>query len=245
MIPSVIIQTTQKGGNDKGENEDRGAFRIESPRLRLAVADGATESSFSDLWAEALVNVAVDGSPIRPSDPIDYGAALERYRSGLPSAESLPWYAQAKLAAGSHAALALALIVEGQSGYRWRAQVIGDCQLFVLKPKHRYRLIRASPAASASAFGFHPALVPTVPSQWGSLPIVNASGRLHRPFELWLTTDALAHSCLAEHEAGRSPWAEWAAASESPDAFEGLVARKRADGAMRNDDVTLVRAWLV
>jgi hypothetical protein len=67
---------------------------------------------------------------------------------------------------------------------------------------------------------------------------------LHPPFEVWLTTDALAHACLAEHEAGRSPWAEWAIASESADEFEALVVRKRAEGVMRNDDVTLVRAWL-
>jgi hypothetical protein len=244
MIPSVVIQTTQKDGNDQGENEDRGAFRVESPKLRLAVADGATESSFSDLWAEALVSVAVGGPSTSPSDPIAFDVALEQYRSQLPSAESLPWYAEAKLAAGSHAALAVVSIGQRHSGYHWRARVIGDCQLFVLKPKGRYRLIRAFPAASASAFGFHPALVPTDPSQWASLPIVKASGELHPPFEVWLTTDALAHACLAAHEGGGSPWAEWAAASESADAFEELVARKRAEGAMRNDDVTLVRAWL-
>lgn len=244
MIPSVVVRTTQKDGNDADENEDRGAFDLRGPTLRVAVADGATESSFSDLWADALVSVAIEGAWAGRLAPAGLDDALARYRTSLPAIDKLPWYAQAKLAEGSHAALAVTELRPGRAAHRWRASVVGDCEVFVLKPGRPMRLIRAFPATSASEFGFHPTLIPTDASRWSSLPVVHASGRLHPPYELWLTTDALGESCLAAHEAGRSPWEEWAVASESQDAFEALVARKRGEHALRNDDVTMVRAWL-
>jgi hypothetical protein len=244
MSASVLVRSTQKDGNDPDENEDRGDFRSSDRQLRIAIADGATEASFSDRWADALVRVAVEGAVRDPFGEVGLRSALERFQGGLPPSETLPWYALEKLAQGSHAALGAVRLRATHRGYAWQGAFVGDCELFVLKRGKRLRMIRAVPATSAAHFGFHPALVPTDPSKWPLLPVVHAGGRVRPPFELWLVTDALAHACLTALEAGMMPWQEWADASSSEEMFEALVARKRSQRAIRNDDVTMVRVWV-
>jgi hypothetical protein len=54
-------------------------------------------------------------------------------------------------------------------------------------------------------------------------------------------TDALAQWFLAEAELGRRPWSALARAVATPEGFAAFVDCLRGGGALRNDDVTLVR----
>src|SRR5256886_16323081 len=94
---SVEAFSCHKAGNPRTEYEDAWAIRgSDSPtRCRVAVADGATESSFSALWAALLVESFVRG---RSSGP-DFFEGLDSIRRlwkrkirGRP----LPWYAAEK-----------------------------------------------------------------------------------------------------------------------------------------------------
>ena len=53
MDAFVQVFSVPKFGNTEDEYEDAVAFSL--PDQRFAIADGATESSFSDRWAQSLV----------------------------------------------------------------------------------------------------------------------------------------------------------------------------------------------
>jgi hypothetical protein len=240
MTVEVQERSVAKAGNLDEENEDRVAWTFDAGALRVAVADGATESSFSDLWAESLVRSWVS----RPSPRVDYAlcaASAIAWKGALPPSEDLPWYAQAKLEEGTHATFAgLRLQVVG-GRVRWRSEVVGDCQVFVFKPAPALGLIRSAPASSSAEFGFHPALIGSHPATWTQIRAVEAAGRLRPPFEIWVTTDALAAACFEAVEHGAPAWSEWSAAMDHPDAFRSLVDVWRGVGRLRNDDTTVCR----
>jgi hypothetical protein len=243
MSSSVVVRSAQKEGNEPEENEDRGAYSHSGDSTRMAIADGATESSFSDLWAEVLVAIAVDrGSPDILSEA---GVALARktFEARVPPMDSLAWYASEKLRSGSHAALGVVDVRRTSDAvFRWHARFVGDCEVFVIKRRASHRMIRAAPAVTADSFGYHPSLVSTLAAS--HLPVTRARGRVSPPFEIWLVTDALAHACLAAVESGRNPWTLWAGASESDEEFVSVVNMQREARRIRNDDVTLVRMWV-
>jgi hypothetical protein len=240
MTLRVVVRTVHKAGNRPDENEDAAGFAGSSQRLRLAVADGATEASFSDLWARALVDAWVAKSVTGLGAGI-----LEEARSAwsarLPAYDRLPWHAQEKLALGAHAALACIAISEGQHVTRWIGQVVGDCEVFVLKGREHLWLRRSAPYSTSAAFGYHPNLVSTAPATWSTLRTLGLRGRMRPPFEFWVVTDAFAHSCLAAAERGSPPWDAWADALADADLFNSRVEALRSSGELRNDDVTVVR----
>ncbi len=61
MEPLVQAYWVPKLGNSAEEYED--AFAYSATNRHFAVADGATESSFADLWAKDLVNQFVTEPP--------------------------------------------------------------------------------------------------------------------------------------------------------------------------------------
>src|SRR5262249_4875960 len=96
-------------------------------------ADGATETSFSSVWAGQLVREYCTGKPgLTP-----FLRSLPRLRRAWlkhVSAQPLPWYAEEKVRSGAFAAL-LGFTVE-RAGPEcdhyalWSALAVGDCCLF-------------------------------------------------------------------------------------------------------------------
>lgn len=240
MTPDIGFFTVEKAGSTSAENEDRAAWSVGSSAVRVAIADGATESSYSDLWADALVSAWIAGKEPEVGAGL-LAAARATWSDRLPDLESLPWYAQAKLEEGSHATFAgLQLSLRGKR-MRWRAQIVGDCEVFVLKPKGSLQLTRCEPLKSPADFGYHPDLLTTAERDSIPVPVAMATGRVRWPFEIWLCTDAFAAACLAAAVDGNPSWDDWAAAMEQQDSFRYLVDRWRSTGAMRNDDTTVCR----
>jgi len=239
MMPDVAIFSVEKAGSTTAENEDRAAWSISARAARVAIADGATESSYSDVWAEALVRTWIsDTSPGIGPGFVD--AARAKWNERLPDIEALPWYAQAKLEEGSHATFAGFHLRTNARRMRWRAEIVGDCEIFIFKTRGSLHLTRCEPLKDAADFGYHPNLIGTSPSAPTAVPVV-ATGRLRSPFEIWLATDAFAAACLEAASHGREPWEEWAAAMDEPNSFGEVVAQWRSAGAMRNDDTTVCR----
>jgi hypothetical protein len=225
----------------------------EMKRPRFAVADGATESSFSGLWAQMLVDAYVDRDPRTP-------AALRRLVERCAecwtreiSTKPLPWYAQDKARQGAFATLLGLCLREGgkrmPSGGLWTALAVGDSCLFQMRG---VELVTCFPVERADELGYRPWLVSSIPER--NLPVWEQS--VLKQVGTWLPgdifllmTDALAHWFLSERESGGQPWRMLRDVTKQARSlskgfeewiFENWVGQMRAAGTMHNDDVTLL-----
>lgn len=242
-----------KAGNEPGECDDRFQLpkniRRAKQSFRFAVADGATESAFSGLWADMLVKAYVNTLKRKRTSAEEFFRVIEQKApvwSKLVWEKPLSWFAQEKVQLGSFSTF-LGLYLEDNAtasaqGY-WRAIGIGDTCVFHVRGNE---LITSFPLIRAEQFGNRPILLSTNPAR---------NAILHQQIELvecggeWLTgdrfllmTDALAHWFLNQVEAGELPWLEELAenAFESVAQFQAWVDRLRLERVVRNDDVTLL-----
>jgi hypothetical protein len=215
-----------KDGHTADECED--AWACNNPARRFAVADGASESIYAGEWARHLCDAYVADSTADGIGPW-LGIAQKRWRAlvhGLPA----PWHVAEKLDDGAFATF-LGLRVE--PGGHWHAVAAGDTCLFLSRGDE---LKLAFPVRAAAEFGTRPELISS--RHRGRVRAVTAHGDLMDGDRLWLMTDALAAWFLAEREAGSAPWRELD--GRTADDFAAWVAGRRADGRLKNDDVTLV-----
>ena len=220
-----------------------------APRLRLAVADGASESMLSGLWADLLVRTwcrsrSRHAEQVVAAAMSAWNATLVTYLEGR-EAERRPieWFEQPGLDRGAHATLLGVELSEGPpgAGGRWSAVSLGDSCVFHVRGD---ALARAFPMESAAGFGNAPKLVPTRPGQLRRVvaALDHADGDWVDGDVLYLATDAVAAWFLAAASEGRSPWRDLAALPAEDDAaFAAWADGERAGGRLRNDDLTLVR----
>jgi len=228
---SVRAFSLPKSGSTREECEDVLAYDAKCGRI--AVADGATESSFSGSWARALVE-----GFIRQGPP---GRSLEHWLRGLRSEwvskidwQALSWYAEEKARQGAFATL-LGLQVKYGARPTWQAYAIGDTCLFRIR---RGALVSVFPLESSANFGSTPDLLQSVHDPTSIDRFAVEKGVLSQFDEFFLATDALANWFLTQAEQGQHPW-EPLRAVDTDEAFEALVSQLRDTGAMRNDDVAL------
>ena len=245
-----------KAGNSADDYEDaywpRRAFDQEVAAIRLAVADGATETSFAGLWATLLVRAYCRGRLAAGT----LAAALPRLQRNWGrrvGAKPLPWYAEEKVRSGAFSSLA-GLTLHGPAadetgdgaGGAWESFAVGDSCLFQVRSDE---LIVAFPLGSSGQFNNRPALLSSNPARNEGLAgaLRCAAGRWEAGDEFYLMTDALACWFLRAVESGERPWlelrdlaAERGATAAS--AFAEWVADLRGAGRLRNDDVTLLWA---
>jgi hypothetical protein len=107
MRARVRSQWLPKRGNHPHEYEDAfrpATFDHAAGMLRCAVADGATETSFSGIWANQLVSAYCRGQ----LGPRRWKSTLERLQARWKDAvatRELPWYAEEKARAGAFSAI--------------------------------------------------------------------------------------------------------------------------------------------
>jgi len=238
---SVEAFSCQKAGNARSEYEDAWAIRgSDSPtRCRVAVADGATESSFSALWAGLLVESFVRARSSGP-DFFERLDAIRRLWRRKIRGRPLPWYAAEKARKGAYAAFVGASL--NAVNRAWRAVAIGDCCLLHVKGPDR-ELAQSFPLTRSEEFGSNPFLVGSLKKvDDDPLPHVRvAEGVLQKDDVLLFASDALAAWLLRRAERGDPVWdAVGPEGMRTHEEFEQLVALAREDGT-RNDDMTLVR----
>jgi serine/threonine protein phosphatase PrpC len=235
---SVDAFSCQKAGNTRSEYEDAWAIRgSDSPtRCRVAVADGATESSFSALWAALLVESFVRGRRHGTEFFQRLGAVRRLWRRKI-RGRPLPWYAAEKVRRGAYAAFVGASLNAVNHG--WRAVAIGDCCLLHVNGKRE--LAKAFPLTHSEQFGSSPFLVGSVKKvDDDPMPHVRVSEGVLEPDDvLFFASDALSAWLLRRAERGEPAW-EALEGLRTQQEFETLVAQAREDGT-RNDDMTLLR----
>ena len=224
----------------------RGGVREEG-RLRLAVADGASESMLSGLWADLLVRTWCRSRRRGMYDVVAaamsrWQAALDEYLDERLAADRpIEWFQEHGLDRGAHATL-LGVDLDGTAGEgHWTAESLGDTCLFQVAGDE---LVTAFPVEKAAAFDNAPKLVPTKTAHLGRVAaaVERAEGGCSGGDVLYLATDAVAAWFLASAEAGGAPWRELGAIAPDDDAaFASWVDGRRAAGLLRNDDVTVVR----
>jgi hypothetical protein len=232
MQTSATAWWVPKSGHAASEYED--AYAVEPAALRFAVADGASETSFAKQWAGLLVEQYVH-APAGAEELRDWVAPLQAEWAGAHQGKATAWYAQEKAREGAFSSL-LGVAIEQD---RWRALAVGDSCLFVVRSG---KLAHAFPLERAEQFNNRPLLLSSVARAnlrvWDD--VRSDHGELRDRDQLLLMTDALAQWFLVEAEMGRRPWAALACVA-TPVGFAMFVECLGGGGALRNDDVTLVR----
>lgn len=228
----------------------RGSGARAGSRLRLAVADGASESMLSGLWADLLVRTwcrprRLPAAAVVAAAMAGWDATLGSYLEGR-EAEHRPieWFERPGLERGAHATLLgveLSGAATGAGAGAWTAVSLGDSCLFQVRGD---TLVRAFPVEDPAEFGNAPKLVPTRPAQLDR--VVAALDRAEGTWEdgdvLFLTTDALAAWFLTAAGAGASPWRALDRIDrDGGGAFAAWAGVQRSAGRLRNDDLTLLR----
>lgn len=240
----------QKEGNELNEYEDAfvpvGTIEATQSPFRLAIADGATESSFSAVWARMLASSYACGE-LR-DDAQQHGSALARLQwewSNLLAGADLPWYAEAKIQQGAFSSLlgmSLYDPVGEESTGHWCAMACGDSSLFHVRDD---ALLIAFPLVCSGDYTSRPVLISSLaaPNRHLDQHIRYATGAYEHDDQFYLMTDALAHWFLQSVEAGERPWRILADFDTSAEVapFADWIAELRRMGRIRNDDVTMVR----
>lgn len=218
------------------------------PRLRVAVADGASESMLSGLWAELLVRSWCRAQRRGMADVVEFAMSAwhEALRCYLESRRvarrPIEWFEEPGLDRGAHATvLGVEFDWSAEHGLTWQAESLGDSCLFQVRGDE---LVASFPLQDASSFGNAPKLVPTQSKQLDLVvaSLERASGTCQDGDVMFLTTDALAAWFLATASAGGAPWRELTAiGAGDTDGFAAWTLRQRDAGLMRNDDVTVLR----
>lgn len=264
MEPPVQVYWVPKLGNSEEEYEDAAAFSIVD--RRFAIADGATESSYSDIWARSLVRQYTTSPPLMPpgSTPLpEWLEPLQTQWHGSINWERLPWFAEEKARNGAFAAFLGLHFLGGDEapaprsfwrwvlrrkpravGTRWHALAVGDCCLFQVRGN---RLLSAFPISESGAFNDRPLLISSNPSRnypvWEA--VRHAEGGCQPGDVFILGTDALSKWFLQELEAGKRPW-ETLVHVQTQTGFSTLVDVLRQQRTIRNDDTTLLQfTWPV
>ena len=238
-----------KGGGLDSEYEDafwpRAAMEARGTSCRFAVADGATEASYSGIWAKQLVRYYCKDSSNAPFDGDSFRRLQQRWFT-IARRRPLPWYAEQKVRLGAFAAILGLTLHDGAylegSGGNWQAVAIGDSCLVQVRGEE---VLARFPLPDSAAFSNRPYLLSSNPAHNSRVV-----GYLHKMEGTWqpgdafyLMTDALAYWFMRESEEGRTPWRilrDFDTRDEVKP-FREWVESLRAQGAMRNDDVTLLR----
>jgi len=160
-----------KGGSTDREYEDafwpRKRMETTATCLRFAVADGATETSYSGIWAKQLVRYLCRSSGNAPFDGDGFRRLQQRW-STIVGRRPLPWYAEEKVRLGAFAAI-LGLVLyddvdrEG-SGRHWQAVAVGDSCLVQMREEE---VLVRFPLAESAAFTNRPYLLSSNPAHTG------------------------------------------------------------------------------
>lgn len=258
MWVSTRVFHVPKRGNAEAEYEDAVYPERDLARrlgeFRCAVADGASESAFSGLWAQLLVR-SFGKRKMRLQ-------RLQKLFEGAVKTRPVPWYLEKKIKNGAHAAFMGLMIRDGapngaadgkskgksngkgarkRTGRSWRALAVGDSCIFHVRDDE---LLAVGPIEKSELFDNSPFLIASktaAPLRRSAGHVTLMDGEWEPGDVFYLVTDALAAWLLAEHEAGRPPWESLRdlCADDDRTLYERLVDELRTSHGLHNDDTTL------
>lgn len=226
----------------EAECEDKNAVSSQDlSNLQIAIADGATESLFSDIWADILVNNYVNkGADLLNSSTLESVSQKFVYTASqkvLKMPETRQWFMYEKLERGTHATLAA---VEFSSTLETvQILTVGDsCVFWCYGNADEINML---PELTAEEFGSFPDSICHLPKTWQSLEqkVLKKEITFQNNLQMVLCTDALACWLVKELETKSSIWEELLQISDYS-FFTDFIETLREKNSIRNDDVTLV-----
>ena len=255
------VFTIPKWGNAPDENEDAAYPLTVNCPIKLgkgesfscALSDGATQSSFSRLWANILADEASRAS-IFISDPMRIlEHAIPRWKNQV-SRYELPWHAEEKVRRGAFATLVwLGIkIIEGRPrGMQgsWKALVLGDSCLFQLREGV---LISSAPEPPGPDFSLNPVLFSSIAERnqqlFNRISSQITSGDCRSGDQFILVSDALAEWIFKNYNSGCEPFKMMQTrvfdAPANRSSFAAWVNSLREEKSIKNDDTTLASVML-
>ncbi len=231
-----------KDGNSDAEYED--AFWPQDPMekagecVRFAVADGATEASYSGLWARLLVEAIGRGRLCGKRYAANLSALQAQWRSQLTTKE-LSWFAEEKVRSGAFSSFLGLVLCELPTGKRkWRTFAIGDSCVVQIR---RDEVVMSFPIQESTSFNNRPILLSSNPARNADGQVPGITGSWESEDCFCMMTDALACWFLTEIERGGKPWEPLRDMQPQEHRFARFVGRLRRNKSIRNDDVTLLR----
>ncbi len=259
MIIFAQAFTEPKSGSSQAEYED--AYwpcttqeNLELMCFRCAVADGATETSYSKVWANQLVRSICRHEQFGQAFLLETLPTLQqrwsRFVHRRIRRKPLPWYVEEKIRSGAAASLLGIEIrsssLSGEEGGTWTAIAVGDSCLVQMRAT---QVIEKFPLTDAVSFNNHPYLISSHPSSNSDLKknISILSGTWCLDDEFYLMTDALAHWYMTMLSNDMKPWEVLRdmGTSGEKQSFGEWIQEMRKQGRMRNDDITLFRVSVV
>ncbi len=202
---SIKTFTCSKAGNSSIENEDAFSIpplKIKDTYLRTAIADGATESSFSREWADLLVSYYYTFDFRNETFSETLLPTIKRSWLERINVIDLPWYAQQKMEMGAFASF-LGLDVNLENGDS-KIIAVGDSNIFIFRNN---KMVLTFPIEKAIDFGTTPFLISSEieKNQKESHFFLEKDFKVFSEDILLLCTDAISHLILHEVEIGNNP----------------------------------------
>jgi hypothetical protein len=234
-----------KQGNSEQECEDSISIQATKKqnkriRLRVAIADGATESSFAKEWSDLLTKSFNKSKLPLKEYLLTSLLELRKKWTTLIQDKPLPWYAQEKAENGAFSAfLGVRLDFEKHS---YEAIAIGDCCFFHVRKE---TVIKQFPVKNALDFGNNPYLISSKQSKNIELEnyLIEVSDTLIKGDIIFMMSDALAHWFMKNNELNEHPWnillGLKGKTKEERQRFISWLTEQRALKEIKNDDVVL------
>ena len=228
-----------KLGNSEAEYEDRANVSSENdPFLRIAVADGATESLFSDIWAELIVEKFIENGFLETSQLQQlYKSFIKEANNRIENApEMRRWAMYNKMERGTHTTIAAVEFLNWES---FRLTTLGDsCVFYQGEDKSEIEMV---PNLSPEDFGNSPQSICHLPDTWEGIKTnwIKQEVSLKGNFKMILCTDALAcwlAQCLPKEQ---TIWNQLFKL-DNQESFTNWINDLRSQQVLKNDDVTLV-----
>ncbi len=240
-----------KAGNTEAENEDA-VFPISGvgksnngSAASFLVADGATQTSFSGLWARILVETCANTN-------LSEGNFLRAVRSaqgnwqGAMKLVELPWHAQEKLRQGAFSALTWLEIkhfpLHPSNAFVWNALAVGDCCLFIARNREFFLSL---PLQDSREFSNSPVLIPSRSEKTDTIKgrIQTARGSLKMGDQLLLGSDAISSWIMKRNQSEQFEFLKMLLSirnGKSTIGFEHWVKDLRKKNEIKNDDTSLI-----
>jgi len=248
---SWLSFTIPKAGNRDVENEDA-LFptsgigeTISGKPSTFIVADGATQTSFSGLWARCLIEACANKSLSESNFLLSIENARETWDQTF-EGKAIPWHAAEKISQGAFTAITWLEIHHSPLNlgyaYSWKALAVGDCCLFIARNNSIYVSL---PLQNPTDFSLSPTLVPSKRERLDSIKgnIQIGSGPLKKGDQIILTSDAFAAWIMKQSQSDKLSFLNMIQSIKNAKdsvGFTRWINSLRKSGELKNDDTSMI-----